>query len=201
MDHKITKEEIERVKNIKGDVRGAVFKTDKDFILKEGGEEKLKEVEERISSFGHSLKYNEVGEMEFYPFTLRVFSIIAIKEVFDFDESQIKEMGKKAPKVSFVIKFFTKYFLSPEKTLSKIEEIWAKHSTTGKVKAKEINEKEGFAIFSFSENEFHPLYCKYLSGYLEGAISMALQKNVIVEELSCGYSNSGIHEFKAKWEN
>ncbi|MBZ1356401.1 MAG: hypothetical protein KY054_01325 [Candidatus Nealsonbacteria bacterium] len=49
--------------------------------------------------------------MAFYPIGLRVLSILAIAEVFDFNENQVRnEIGENAPKMSFVVKVFAQSF-------------------------------------------------------------------------------------------
>ncbi len=199
MHYNISKEEAEKIINLEGDIRGTVFKTDGLFVLKNGGEEKLKKVEKELEEMGYPLKYKEVGATEFYPFGVRLLSVIAISKVFDLDREGVREMGIAAPKSSFLIKFFTKHFLSIEQTLNKVGEVWKKHSTAGTAEAKEINEEEGYAVFNFKDVEFHPIYCIYMEGYLEGIISMTISKEVSVKETNCPSRGGEFHEFKASW--
>ncbi len=200
MNYNIDKEEIKKLLEKEGEVRGATLLTDKSFIIQNGGEEKIKEVEGAIEEMGQSLSYDEISTMKFYPFGLRVISLLAIAKVFNLDNEGVKKMGVRAPKASFLIKLFTRYFLSPTQTLNKIGEIWNKHATAGEVSVEEINEKEGYAVFHFKGMDFHPLYCTYLSGYLSGAISMALSVKVDVEETKCSFRGNDVHEFKVTWE-
>jgi predicted hydrocarbon binding protein len=200
MEYDISQEDSLKLIHSEGEVRGVVFKTDKNFILKKGGEEKLKEVEKEMEKMGYPLLYNEVEAMNFYPFGVRVLSILAIAKVFNLDDEGVREMGMLAPKASVLIRVFTKYFLSVEQTLKKVGEIWGKHSTVGKAEAQEVNGKEGYAIFHFSNLKSHPIYCNYLCGYLSGIIEMTVSKKVNVEETKCSLKEGDVHEFKATWD-
>jgi predicted hydrocarbon binding protein len=195
----LNQEDYFKIIHSEGEVRGAVLNTDKNYILRKGKEEKLKEVERVIEEMGYPLLYNEVQTMNYYPFGLRILSILAIAKVFNLNEDGIKEMGSLAPKSSVLIKVFTKYFLNVEQTLNKVGEIWKKHSTIGDAMAKEVNEKEGYAIFHFKDIT-HPVYCIYLSGYLSRIIEMTVSKKVDVEETICSFRGGDVHEFKASWE-
>lgn len=200
MENKINQSEVDQIMKTEGEVRGAVFKTDRKFILDKKGEEGIKEVEKELEEMGHPFKYNEAEDMEFYSFGLRMLSLLAIKKALGFSEEDIEEMGRSAPKASFLIKFFTKYFLSVGKTINKIEDVWKKHSTTGNVEVIEIDEEEGRSVFRFSSINFHPLYRKYLAGYLAGAISMVTGKKVEAKEINRSEEEKDFYEFEAVWE-
>ncbi len=200
MEYNLNQEEYFKIIHSEGEVRGVVFNTDKNFILRKGGEEKLKEVEKELEKMGYPLLYGDVQTMSYYPFGVRILSILAISKVFNLTEEEVKEMGSLAPKSSVLIKVFTRYFLNVEQTLNKVGEIWKKHSTIGEAQAKEVNEKEGYAIFHFKNIDVHPIYCVYLSGYLSGIIAMTVSKKVDIEETICPFRGGDTHEFKASWE-
>ncbi len=199
MAYNLNQEDYFKIIHSEGEVRGVVLNTDRTFILRKGGGEKLKEVEAVIEEMGYPLLYNEIQTMNYYPFGLRILSILAISKVFSLDEGGIREMGALAPKSSVLIKVFTKYFLNVEQTLNKVGEIWKKHSTIGEAEAKEVNEKEGYAVFHF-KGITHPVYCVYLSGYFSGIIAMTVSKKIDIEETICSFRGGDVHEFKASWE-
>ncbi len=200
MAYEITKEEIEKVEKLEGEVRGAVFKTDQNFILKNFGESGIEKVEKKLDEIGHSFSYNEVKKMEFYPIKMRVFSLLAISSALDLDKEGIKKMGKNAPHASFLIKVFTKYFMSVEATLKKVGEIWERHFTTGRVEPVEVKEDEGYAVFRLYKGDFHPIFCTYLSGYLTAIIGMVVGADVEGKETQCGFNGDNYHEFYMTWK-
>lgn len=111
----ITKEEIKKLMEVKGETRGVTFLIDHGYILKNKGEEGLKKVEEEIEKLGHPIKYKEIETFGYYPVGLRILSLLAIKKVFDFDDKKIEEIGFFGSKSSLITKFFIKYVFSPKK--------------------------------------------------------------------------------------
>ena len=199
MSYNITQEEVDKLKNLEGEVRGVVFKTDRKFIVSKAGEKGVKKVEEELSNINHPFIYDNIEEMEFYSFGMRIASIMSIYKALNLSEEDVIEMGRKAPRVSSFIRFFNKHFLSIEKTLAKVGEIWQKHATSGKVTLEKVDEKEGFAIFHFSEIELNPLYVLYMRGYLSGSISMVTGKKVEVSSKNFEKEGVFVNEFKATW--
>ncbi len=195
MTYNISEDEINRIKNLEGEVRGAVFKTDELYILKNKGQEGLDKVKECLSEFGVEIEYNLIGKMSYYPINLRIFSLLAISKAFSYGKEEIKEMGRKAPRVSFVIKFFTQYFMSSEKTLERVDELWRKHYTKGKIEVGEINEDKGVAVFRIYGANFHPIFCDYLSGYFATVVSMVVGKETSSREEKCTFNGDDCHQF------
>ncbi len=195
MTYIINDEEINKIKNLEGEVRGAVFKTDEFYLLKEKEKEGIKKTEEALMEMGIEINYESMGKMEYYPISLRILSLLAIAKIFNYGKEEIITMGRKAPRVSFLIKFFTQYFMSSEKTLERVDELWKKHYTKGRIEIGEINENEGFAIFRIYDANFHPIFCDYLSGYLATVVSMVVGKETKSEETKCSFRGDDFHEY------
>jgi hypothetical protein len=124
----LTKEIVDKLMKIKGEVRGMVFKTDGEYIFLKKGEEGLQKLEEELKRLGCPIKYREIKTIAFYSVGLRAISLLAIKKVFDFNDSKIEEMGSFATKTSLVIKLFTKYIFFPSSAFYKQgAEIWKRH--------------------------------------------------------------------------
>ncbi len=191
---------LERVKNIKGEVRGVTLKTDEYYVLKKEGEETLENVKKELERLGAGFCYEDLDKMNFYPISFRIFSLLAISKVLQYEREDIKEMGKAAPRVSFLIKFFTKYFLSSGETLKKVTEMWEKHYTEGKIEAVEVKEDEGRAIFRLHEANFHPILCDYLLGYFSSIVSMVVGEKTKEEERKCFFRGDKYHEFYITWK-
>ena len=200
---KITKEEIEKLMNIKGQTRGVVLRTDMEFVLKEKGEEGLKKVEDNLKEIGHPIKYREIKSMEFYPVGLRALSLLVIKESLDFNDEKIKEMGWMATKTSLIIKLFVRYFLSIERVFFKeAPKIWRKHWTVGELIPVELNEEKKHAVLRLKNFNLHPLYCSaYLSGYFAGILQMLVKSSKIdCQEIKCALKGDEYHEYLLKWQ-
>lgn len=198
MNEQLTKELAQKIMKVKGEVRGIVFKTDAEFILKEKGKKALEKVEAELKRIGFPLNYQQIKTMYFYPLGLRVVSLLAIKKVCNFSDRDIERMGARAPKVSLVIKLFLKFFFSISKTVKQAPKMWEKHYTAGKLFAKSDEEKK-YALVRLEELELHPVFCSYLKGYFSTVIWMIVNSPVTVREIKCTFKGDKYHEFLLTW--
>ncbi len=194
----LTKEIIKEVMAVKGEVRGIVFKTDAEFVLKEKGEKSLKAVEEELARIGYPLNYKKLKTMSFYPLGVRVLSLLAIKKVCRFSEEDIKRMGAHAPKASFVIKLFAGFFFSITKTAEQAPKMWHKHYTVGRLTA-ESHEEKRYTVIRLHDLVIHPILCSYLSGYFATIVQMVVNAPVKTTEIKCPHRGDEYHEFLMKW--
>jgi hypothetical protein len=195
-------QELEKLMKIKGEVRGAVFKTDAGYILKEKGKEGLKKVEEELEKLGYPIKFKEIKTMGFYPVGLRALSLLVVKKVFNFDDEKIKEMGFFATKISLIIKIFIRHFLSAQRVFSReAPRLWKEHYTIGELIPVELNEEKRYAILRVKDFNVHPILCTYLGGYFCGVLQMIEKcSRVTFEERKCTFKGDDYHEYLLKWE-
>lgn len=199
----ITKEEIEKLMEIKIETRGVVLKTDSEYVLAEKGEEGLKKIEEELEKMGHPIKYREIKSMEFYPAGLRIISLLAIKKALNFDDEKIKDMGFVATKKSIIVKLFIRFFLSLDRVFFKeAPRIWQKHWTAGELIPVELNEEKKYAVLRLKKINLHPLYCSvYLSGYFSGILQMLVKSpKITCQETKCSLRGDEYHEYLIKWQ-
>lgn len=197
----INKEIVDRLIKIKGSVRGVVFKTDKEYILKEKGQEGIKIMEKELKRLGIPLDYKEIKTLDFYPVGLRAISLLTMKKSFNFDDKEIEKVGLFATKVSFIIRLFIRYFLSLKRVfLKESPKIWEKHWSVGKIIPVELNEKEKYGIVKLSGFNLDPIFCRYLRGYFCGIVKMLVKEDkVICKENKCAFLGDDSHEFVLKW--
>lgn len=202
MNQELTKELIQNLMKIEGEVRGVVFKTDAEYILyilRTEGEKGLKEVEKELERLGQPIKYKEIDTMAFYPIGLRALSLLAIKKVFNFDDQKIREMGAAAPKTSLIIKLFMQYFLSIRKTIAQVPKMWRKHYTLGDLVPAELDEKKKILILRLKNLSLHPIFCCYLTGYFSKVVEMVVKAPVSCQETKCVFRGDEYHEYLFKW--
>lgn len=198
MNEPLTKKLAQKLIKMEGEVRGVTFKTDTEFVLREKGPGGLKEVERKLKELGTPIDYGKLDTMNFYPIGLRVLSLLAIRETFKFSDKDIERMGAAAPKVSLVIKLFTKFFFSLAKTLEQAPRMWEKHYTTGRLTA-ETHEEERYAIVRLWDLSAHPIFCRYLRGYFATVVQMVVNSPVTTEETKCVFNGDEHHEYLLKW--
>jgi len=194
--------EIKKIMEIKGSVKGSTLKTDMEFVLKEKGEEGLKQLEKELEKLNNPINYKKIRSADSYPVSLRVFSLLAIKKTFNFDDEKIKEMGMFAARVSFFVKLIIRYYISPQKVFfEKAPELWRKQMTEGELIPVELNEEKKQAVVILKEISLHPLYCYYLRGYMSGILKMLIiTKEITCEETKCSFKGDEHHEYLLKWQ-
>jgi len=200
MPYQINDEDINKILNTKGEVRGVVFKTDRKFIFDKAGDEGIKKVEAELQKMNCPFNYEEEADnMSFYPIGMRVLSIVAISKALNLEKDDVVQMGRNAPKFSLMIKFFMRHFLSAEKIMEKAGEMWKKHYTAGRLEAVEMNTEEKFVRAYIHEIDLHPVLCDYLSGYFSSIIKMGVGEETKAEEVKCIHRGDNYHEFIIRW--
>ena len=199
MEQIISKQELEELMNLKGEVKGTGIKTHGKFILKEEGEEGLKKLEDTIAEFGYPIKFREIKATTLYPFGVEAVILLAIKRLFNYDNKKFNEMGKFHAKVSLIIRLFLKHFVSLERVSEEGPKIWRRYFTIGNLEAPEINEEERYLIFRVKDFKFHPLHCQILMGSIPTIIQMIVGKKVTNQETKCVHRGDDYHEFLIKW--
>jgi len=199
MEEIISKEELNRLMNLRGKVRGDGMKNYAEFVFKEKGEEGLKKLEETMKSLGYPIKYREMRKMEFFPLGLEALTLVLIKQLFNFDDKKFQEMGKFGVKLSIIIKVFMQYFVSPEKLAKAASQMWRKGVTVGELKMVEYNKDKKYLILRLEDFYFHPLHCHIIQGYFLAALQMLLKIKATCQETKCLYRGDEFHEFLLKW--
>jgi hypothetical protein len=199
MEQIISKEELNELMRIKGEVRGMGMRTHAEFIVKEEGEDGLKRLEDTMVELGHPIKFREIRRMNFYPLGLEAVMLVAIKRLFNYNDEKFQELGKFHAKFSLIIKIFMKYFVSFDSMARETPRIWRKYFTTGDIKVVEFSEEKKYAILRVKDFKFHPLHCQIFMGTLSIVIQMMVKNKVAYEETKCIFRGDDYHEFLMKW--
>jgi len=202
MEEILNKEIAQRIMKFEGKIRGMDLIADAEFILEKEGREALKRVEEKLKTIGFPIEYEKIKSMDFYPGGMKALSLLAIKEVLGYTDREIEEMGKAAPKISFIIKIFIKYFGPISKFFyAQTPKIWEKYWTVGKFIPVKLEEKEKWAIVRVEELDLHSIYCIYLKGYFSTVTKMVTGgQKITCQETKCPFKGNEFHEFLLKWQ-
>jgi hypothetical protein len=196
----MTRKKIEKLMDLPGEVRGIVFKTDAEFVLREKGKRALAKVEKQLKEWGVDLKYQEIEPMDFYLIGLRALSLLAIKNSLNLSNDDIRRMGAEAPRISLVIKLFAGFFFSLNETVAQAPKMWTKHFTVGRLVAK-ANEEKRKAVIKLKELNLDPIFCIYLEGYFATIIKMIVKSKVESREIKCWFKNrkNKDHQYLLTW--
>lgn len=200
----LIKKEIKESMEAPGKIKGASFRGDLEYILGKKGKEGLKAVEKETERLGHLIEYEKIKETDWYPVGLRVVSFAAIMNVFNWGKKELAEIAETAPKVSFVVRLFMKYFISPEQVFRKAaSRMWNRYYNVGFLEATDFKrtKKDGYAILRIKDFKLHPLYCFFLGHFFIGVFKLSEPrfKEIAFEETKCMFKGDDYHEYLIKW--
>jgi len=193
-------EETSKLSKIPGEVRGQVFLTDLEYVREKKGENGVSALKQKIKEWEGLIKYEKIKTTEWYPIGLRAISLLAIKEVFSWNEDEITKMGNSAPKYSFIVKMLMKYFLSPERTFDESPKYWEKHYSIGKLEPYKYSLADKMYILRLHDFKIHPLICAYLKGYFVKIGQFTQKAKLSSEETKCVFKGDPYCEYILKWE-
>lgn len=199
----LNQEEMERLRKLKGEIRGSAIKEDARYILEKKGEEGVKILEEELKKIGLPIEYKKIRTTRWYPLSLRVISLLVIKKVFNFSNEDVFEMGKSAPKYAF---FFAKLATLPFVSLKEAVKtypprIWKGHYTIGEIQNIEFSAEKKYMVMRIKDFEIHPILCTFLAGYMVGLSSFVIKsKKIDIKETKCPFKGDICHEFIIWWE-
>jgi hypothetical protein len=199
MEIKLTKEKAQELMKIPGEVRGVGIKSDWEVILREKGKEGLKKLEEKMAELGYPLKYEEIKEMNFYPLGYDAISVLAIKEIFNFDEKELEEFESKAIRFSIFLRIFLRYTISPNLLIKEAPKMWRRHYTVGDLEIVKFDKKEKIVILRLKNFAIHSLYCIILKSYFAKTLEIVVGSKVNSKETKCTFREDEYHEFLFTW--
>ncbi|HEX74468.1 MAG TPA: hypothetical protein G4N93_04890 [Dehalococcoidia bacterium] len=194
----ISKEEINEIVSNDGEARGILLYTDAEYIRRHEGEKTLRRVEEATEEMGYPIDYGKVKLMDWYPIGLRLISLLAITKVLNWDDEQLKEMGRSAPKYSIITKLMLRYFVSLGTLVERVQTYWDKNYTVGSITGSLIDK----SVFICLKSCHIPrLLFPYLEGYFVGAMGLVIgnHKQIRLEETKWMHRDGRCHEFVLRW--
>ncbi len=197
----ITEEEVKKLMKIPGKARGVVFQTDAEYVRSKKGEEGLLAVQRELKKMGCPIDYENIKATSWHPLGLRAISLLVIKAIFNWSDKEIEDMGNMAPKYSFIVKMFLKYFFTISKSYKESPKYWVKHYTVGKLETPGYNLKKKYFYVRLKDFQIHPVLCVYLGGYfMRIAQYLVKGENFKSKETRCQFSGDPYHEFLVVWE-
>jgi len=192
---------LEKIIQIKGSVRGAIFQSHATFIQNKKGKEGLKAVEKKMAELGYPVNFKQIKSGEWYPEALSVLVILTAKDLFGWTEKDIFDMGSLAPKHTFISRILMRYFISMERFIAEVPKYWKKHVDIGELEVVRFDEEKKYIILREKDFKFHPILCIYHAGYYRGITSFIIKSQKIsVEETRCVFKGDAYNEYLIKWK-
>ena len=197
----MTKEEVDEIMKIPGNVRGEAILTDFKYVRYRKGGQGLKMLEEKLKELGWPIKLEDIRSMEWYPESLGILIILASKDLFNWTDKDILEIGHFAAKTSFFLRIMMRYFLSVSMTFRESPRYWKKNYDFGELEASEFNEKEKYVVLQVKNFKFHPVMCIFFAGYfLQTAKFVIKSEKITIEETKCMFKGDPYHEYIIRWK-
>ena len=199
MEQIISKEELDKINEVQGEIRGLSFKIIEDFVLKEEGAEGLKKIKEVIAGLNFPRKDEKIRATDFYPLSLFSFKFLVMQKLFHYNDKKLQEIGSFRAKSSLLTRLFMRYFVSLEKVEKEAQEMWRKTTTVGNIEVVKVNEKEKHIVLRLKNYNLHPDQCHIFKGLFSTIIQMIVKDPVVCEETKCIFLGDSCHEFSLKW--
>ncbi len=193
------KEIINEIGGLEGHVRGDVVLGTISCIKQKKGEEGLNSLIEKMNELGYDINLEKLKPLDWYPESLSVILILVAKDLFEWQDKDIYDLGSSVPKYSFIMKILIKYFVSLEKILAEAPKYWEKYFDFGKIEV--VDSTEGRVVIRIMDYKFHPTICTYQAGYFSQIAQLAIgPKTVVVAENKCMHKNDPYHEYLLTWD-
>lgn len=194
------KEEIKKIKKLKGKTRGQEIKNNFKCIENLEGKEAREKVEKKLDELGILPDYKKYEDFEWYPIKFDAATIIVAEEILGWGKKELKRHGRNLVKLSFIQKVFVKYFISVEKMLENANRAWERYFNIGTLEVKK-GEKEKIFRAQLKDFDIHPSYCKVLLGYLEESLTLIISSSELEGiETKCTFRGDKFHEFILRYE-
>ncbi len=182
-------------------VKAEVVRTNKEYIISKEGEEGFEKVKKRMEELGGEIDFKSLNGKTWEEDWRNSLFIATAREVFNWNDEDIFEMGRYIPRASFFIKSIIQYLASLDMVLKNVGVYWDKHHDFGSLEAVEHNKEGKYVIIRKRNFLMHPVMCSYHAGYFKGISEFVIKgDNLRVEETKCMHKGDEYHEYIIKWD-
>jgi len=191
--------EIDRLMNIKGELRGIAIKDDFEYILYREGREGVDRLEKELERMGCPLKHEDIKAMEFYPVGMETVIMLINRKLFDYKDEDFRKLGEWTTRIPLIIRLFVRFFSSLGFAAKGASRMWRTYFTVGDLKVVDLDEGKKQAIVRLEDWELNPIHCLACQGFFMGVVKLVQKGNVTCEETKCVHRGDEYHEFIIKW--
>lgn len=180
--------------SVKG-LRERLFMIRKNFG-KKGEEKVIKEMKDQ----GFDFDLSEIKKKKTMPYSLFIAFLVVEAKVFDYNDKDLRSIGKEMTKTSYITRFLSKFLVSPDMIANNADRMWRRYNS-GKLVVKEMDEENKRSVLEIRDAPpGHPYFCRTLEGYIGGIFSLAVGKEAKCREEKCPFKDEGnIHRFVVTW--
>jgi hypothetical protein len=192
----ISKQFLEEIKKMEGEIIGSSLKTDREFIIEKEGIKGLEKLETEMEELGYPLKQKEIDKYKWYPVQQDFLSLLLAQKIFNWSDRTIREWGRWGAKTNFIIKLMAR--LVSKETISKLaSKYWRRYYTKGIIEYK-LDYENRIGIVTIKDFIIYPVHLHYLEGYFYQIMSLMVpSQNLKVEGRETGELD--VHQFEITW--
>ncbi len=159
-------------------------------------------VEKEMRRLGYGINFSETKISDKIPTSSYIAFLVTQKYVFNLEEKDFRKIGTETAKLSFLLKFVSKFLVSLEAICENSNVAWKKYYYEGgELHITEVNKEEKKVTAELRDFVGHPVHCCYLEGYFAQIMFFVLGGKVTCREEACPFKDGGdIHRFVITWE-
>ncbi len=190
-------EKINNIASQEESVRGEIILKAMDFIKRERGKVGFEKIKNTLKDLEIKPDPEKIDSLDWVNGSVLTAILLLSKDIFEWTDRDIVEMGIYTPKNSVMNKFFIDHFTSLESFSKVIDNYWKKVSTAGQMEITDKNKKE--LIVTLSDYDYDPLNCLFISGLLQTVFSLSHQGFPQIKEKKCIHQGDSVHQFLISW--
>ncbi|OHA70247.1 MAG: hypothetical protein A3F15_01865 [Candidatus Wildermuthbacteria bacterium RIFCSPHIGHO2_12_FULL_40_12] len=195
------KEEASKIMEFQGNTRGEMLAANINYIEFREGKESVAYIERKLEELGFPVTIRKFKALKWYPESLSVLIVMVAREIFNWADQDIFDMGNAAPKSSLVVQLLMRHFFSSRKSFEAMPKYWRSNFDFGELEAFGFDEEKKSFVIRINGYKFHPIMCIYYAGYfLRIAQFIIKSPKIEIEEKKCAYGNGSYHEYEIKWQ-
>jgi len=173
------RENIKNLLNKDGGMRGEFLIAMIDFIERKEGEEGLSRLISVLHELDSSLDLNKISPTDWVDVSIGSAVIVMAKDLFDWSEETIEEMGIFTGKAVSLNKIMLRDAINKDILLDELIDHWEKIMNVGNLKVEKREEKRAELIlsqFDYLQEDFI-----FLTGYFKLLFNLCTEKELTIE--------------------
>ncbi len=198
----INNEDKDHIKNNKGRVLGRAILDQLKVLTHRYGNEVTENMEMEMKNAGYEIDLKNLKPSDKVPISYYMAFFVIEKQMFKLDDEGMREMGREVAKLSFFVKFASKYLISLEILCNNAQVGWDKYyqKEGGILKITELNKDKKFFTGEIYDFWGHPAHSRYVEGYFEKIVSFVTGCKTICREEKSPFDKKGDpHFFVVRW--
>ncbi len=193
------KNEITALRKKSGKVRGDVLSASLTYIMEKEGKEGVEKIEKELEKYGYPFTLKNSKQFLFYPMQTEVLIALIAKDLLNWTDEDVFEMGVGATRASFIVRMSFPFLVSTSRLFKGTAHFWKKNYNFGELEPVMIDDKKGMAVIKIKGYDVHPISCLYNAGYMVGAARLVFKGDVRIKETKCVHKGDDYHEYIMNW--